>query len=167
MVHRIRRRPDPARVGIPPADSKALVVDYALIVRAREAFNNRDLGSPTFSGTRFVRVGPLSHQYRMIVLDSIIRGFISDPTIEYFSDHSVRYHIEPNSRAIMGVVPHTPFIRPYCVLGAGQHWLYLLTPLCAKCLRPHTEHVREKCLFEPTTWTELAMDGPVTTSFTF
>lgn len=94
----------------------------------------------------------------MVALDSIIRGFISDPSIEYFSDHSIRYHIEPKSRTVMGVVPHTPFVRAYCMLSTDHAWLYLLTPLCEKCLRPHTEHAREKCLFEPTTWTEHKLD---------
>jgi hypothetical protein len=134
-------------------------VDYALNKRVRDAFADRDMGPPVFSGTQFVRVGLYTHQHRMVELDVIIRGFISEPTIEYYSDQSIRYHIDPKAELILGVVRHTRLLRAYCMSSMDNRWLYLLTPLCQKCLRPHTEHPGDKCLFEPTKWTEHMFSG--------
>lgn len=89
----------------------------------------------------------------MVALDVLIRQFISDPVIEYFADQSLRYNIVPKSELILGVVRHDLNLRRYCMRMQSE-WLFLLSPLCEKCARPYTEHPREKCLFEASTWIE-------------
>ena len=151
MGHRIRRRPDPNGTGPPPADRKALGVASELKRALREAHFSREFSAPIRTGTTFVRVGVMSHQVRLISLDTTIRQFISDTVIEYFDDDSVRFYIAPKAELVLGVVRHDLTLRRYCSEVAGQ-WLYLLSPLCENCLRPYTEHPRDKCLFQSTTW---------------
>ena len=90
---------------------------------------------------------------RLIALDTVVRQFISDTTIEYFDDDSVRFYIAPKPELILGIVRHDRSLRRYCAEG-GDAWLYLLSPLCEHCLRPFTEHVRLNCLFQSTAWYE-------------
>ena len=151
MGHRIRRRghPDPGRVR--PADGKALTQRSELKTKLREAHFGRELGAPIRTGTTFVRVGVMAHQMRLIALDTVVRQFISDTVIEYFDDDSVRFYIAPKPELVLGIVRHDLTLRRYCSEVAGQ-WLYLLSPLCERCMRPFTEHAKLKCLFQSTSW---------------
>lgn len=124
----------------------------------RERFLARDLGVPVLAGTQFVRIGVPSHQRRAIALDVIVRQFISEPFIEYYSDHSLRYYVAPRSEQIWAAVWRTENLPAYCTRMARHGWVYLLTPLCKNCFRPHTEHPCDKCLFEPTKWAEHQFD---------
>jgi len=151
MAHRIRRRPNPDGSGPMAADRNALNVTSEMKRALRQAHFEREFSEPVRTGTMFVRVGVMSHQMRLIALDTIIRQFVSSTTIEYFDDDSVRFYIAPKAELVLGVVRHDLTLRRYCAEVARQ-WLYLLSPLCERCARPFAEHVNDQCLFQSTSW---------------
>lgn len=153
MVHRIRRNshPDPGRNSVAPRQAPR--ISDVLRRELQVAFFQRELGAPVRIGTQFVLVGDPSHRSRLIALDTVVRTFVSNPEIEYFADNSVRYNIGPKVHAVLGVVKYDKTLRRYLVRDHNL-WLCLRTALCENCLRPHTEHAGDKCLFESTCWVE-------------
>lgn len=105
-------------------------------------------------GVRLVLRGTPEHRSRLILMDVAIRSRIEDPQIEWFSDTSVRYYAQPRFHSVFGACYENTALRGYAV-SKDTSWIILLSPICGNCLRPHTEHLNNKCLFEASCWTPL------------
>jgi len=131
-------------------------VDRKLKEERTDQFYRRDLGEPVVFGKALRRVQPLLHNQRLILLDVVVRSYISDPAIEYFSDDTVRYNIEAALSAITNTVRYDVNLRMYLHRSAGS-WLHLLSPICVNCGMAYAHHAKEKCLFSPTVWKAFAV----------
>jgi hypothetical protein len=106
---------------------------------------------PTYFGNDTPRVGVPSHRRRTIELDVIVRTKVNAPHIEIYEDTSLRYFAQ--SAGVLSAIRQCGALSGY--VSRYGSWVELHPPICVHCLRPSTQHVREKCLFESTSWQEL------------